>query len=66
MSCAKAVVTAYKKCAGVTDATVDFAKSTATVTYDPTKVKEETLVTEALKGTRFAASKIDDKDKKPN
>jgi mercuric ion binding protein len=56
------VVTAFKKAEGVSDAKVDFAEKTATITYDPAKTTPEKL-TEALKGTRYTAAKLDDKDK---
>ena len=63
MGCTKAVVTAFKKADGVSEATVDFAKATATVTFDPKKTNADTLVSTALKGTRYTAAKADDKDK---
>lgn len=50
------MVTAFKKVDGVTDATVDFKKKTATVTYDPAKTSEEKVLG-ALKDTKFSASK---------
>ena len=59
----KAVVTAYKKSEGVTEAKVDYGKSTVAVTYDPKKITEETLVTEVLKGTKYSASRMDESDK---
>ncbi|MCY3021757.1 MAG: heavy-metal-associated domain-containing protein [Planctomycetota bacterium] len=61
MACPKAVVTAFKKCDGVTETAVDFAKSTATVTYDPKKTTEETLLTNGLKGTKYTAAKPEEK-----
>jgi len=57
------LIIAYKKCEGVSGVTVDFAKSTATVAYDPKTANEKTLLTRVLKGTRFAASRIEERDK---
>jgi len=63
VGCVKAVVTAFKKADGVSEATVDFAKATATVTFDPKKTNADTLTSTALKGTRYTAAKLDEKDK---
>ena len=52
MSCTKAVVTAFKKVDGVTDAKAIMDPMTATVTYDPAKTNEEKLA-KALEGTRY-------------
>ena len=60
MNCVKAVVTAFKKADGVTDATVDFAKKIAVVTYDPAKTSPDKLV-DALKGTKYTATKQEEK-----
>jgi copper chaperone CopZ len=59
------VVTAFKKAEGVSDASVNFDKKTATVTYDPAKTDPDKLVA-ALKDTRYTAAKAEDKkdDKK--
>lgn len=57
------MVTALKKCDGVIDAKADCGKGLATVTFDPKKTSVETLVKEPLKGTKFAAAVVDDKDK---
>ena len=57
------MVTAFKKVEGVTDASVDFKAKTATVTYDPAKTNEE-KVSGALKGTKFTASKPEEKSEK--
>jgi copper chaperone CopZ len=49
------VVTAFKKAAGVSDATANCSKGEATVTYDP-KLTNPTKLLEALKGTKYTAS----------
>ena len=54
------MVTAFKKHNGVIDAKIDFAEKTAEISYDPAKVKPESLP-DALKGTRYAATKIESK-----
>lgn len=54
------MVTAYKKAEGVCDATVNFEKKTATITYDPAKTDPDKLLT-AMKDARYTASKIEEK-----
>jgi copper chaperone CopZ len=49
------VVTAFKKAAGVTDASANCSKGEATVTYDP-KLTDPTKLLDALKGTKYTAS----------
>jgi copper chaperone CopZ len=55
VNCPKAVVTAFKRAPGVSDATADCHKGEAVVTYDP-KVTTPEKLTEALKGTKYTAS----------
>ncbi len=54
------MVAAYQKCEGVSKADVDFAKKTATISYDETKTKEETLLA-VLKDTKYKATKQEEK-----
>jgi copper chaperone CopZ len=55
VNCTKAVVTAFKKVDGVTEAAADCHKGSATVKYDPKKTSPEKLV-DALKGTKYTAT----------
>ena len=57
------MVTAFKKVEGVTDASADCKKGSATVTFDPAKTNVDTVLG-ALKGTKYTASKQDDAAKK--
>jgi len=61
------VVTAFKKVDGVTDATADCKKGTATITYDPAKANVDKLLG-ALKDTKYTCSKQEEKkdEKKTN
>lgn len=55
------MVTAFKNCEGVLAVDVDCSKGIAKVTFDPKKTTVETLMKDALKGTKFSASKIEEK-----
>jgi copper chaperone CopZ len=57
------VVTAFKKCEGVTDADADCHKGTATVKFDSKKTSVDKLIETALKGTEYKASKMEEKKK---
>lgn len=54
------MVTAFKKCEGVSEAKVDCKSAVATVTYDPAKTNPDNLLA-ALKGTKYTATKHEEK-----
>lgn len=47
--CAKGLTNKLKSTPGVTSATIDFKSKSATVSYDPAKVKPDTLIETAKK-----------------